>query len=78
MPTVLREGPYRFVFYSVDGREPPHIHVRRDRDEAKFWLAPVRLALNRTFPPAELNRVEQLVVQHEPTLLEAWHDYFDA
>lgn len=44
MPTILRVGPYRFFFYSGDGREPPHIHVERDSGVAKFWLDPVRLA----------------------------------
>lgn len=34
-------GPYRFFFYSFDGDEPTHVHVRRDRQHAKFWLAPV-------------------------------------
>ena len=27
MPTVLRIGPYRFYFYSLDPNEPPHIHI---------------------------------------------------
>jgi hypothetical protein len=40
MPTVLRSGPYRFFFYSADGAEPPHIHVERDDNTAKFWLRP--------------------------------------
>ncbi|OPX39482.1 MAG: hypothetical protein B1H13_09730 [Desulfobacteraceae bacterium 4484_190.3] len=44
MPTILREGPYRFFFYSGDGNEPVHIHVERENNLAKFWLAPVRLA----------------------------------
>ncbi len=30
MPTVLQEGPYSFVFFSSDGEEPPHIHVKRE------------------------------------------------
>jgi hypothetical protein len=30
MPTVLDDGPYSFVFFSSDGVEPPHIHVKRD------------------------------------------------
>jgi hypothetical protein len=28
MPTVLREGPYRFYWYSHEP-EPPHVHVDR-------------------------------------------------
>jgi hypothetical protein len=43
MPTVLREGPYRFFFYSHEPNEPPHVHVDRDDDSAKFWLEPVAL-----------------------------------
>ena len=54
MPTVLVIGPYRFHFYSRENAEPPHIHVLRDKSEAKFWLQPVTLAVNRGFHPAEL------------------------
>jgi len=38
MPTVLRAGPYRFFFYSVDRGEPVHVHVERETKRAKFWL----------------------------------------
>ncbi len=30
MPTIYREGPYDFVFFSSDYGEPPHVHVKRD------------------------------------------------
>ena len=40
MPTILREGPYRFFFYASDREEPPHVHVERDDRVAKFWLDP--------------------------------------
>jgi hypothetical protein len=42
-------GPYWFFFYSFDCNEPMHVHVRRDRQQAKFWLAPVALAWNHGF-----------------------------
>ncbi len=76
MPTVLRPGPYRLYFYSHDGGEPPHIHVDRDRFSAKFWLDAVELARNLGFGAVELRRVERLVVEHENSLLDSWHDYF--
>jgi hypothetical protein len=78
MPTVLRVGPYSFIFFSSDQGEPPHIHVKRDRSIVKYWLDPVALARNRGFAEHELNRIEALVVQHRQTLVEAWHDYFGA
>src|SRR6266508_860058 len=76
MPTVLRSGPYRFYFVSHDLHEPPHVHVDRDDDSAKFWLAPVALASNLGFTTVELRRIQRLVVEHEPRLLEAWDEYF--
>ena len=36
-------GPTGFFFYSADQVEPPHVHVRRDRQTAKFWLDPVAM-----------------------------------
>ena len=76
MPTVHREGPYRFFFYSADRNEPPHVHVERDANRAKFWLDPVRLARSGGFGAAELHQVERLVVAREQLLLKAWNEYF--
>jgi hypothetical protein len=78
MPTVLQVGPYSFIFFSSDRGEPAHIHVKRDRQLAKFWLNPVALEKNRGFKDQELNDISRLVEEHAQTLLEAWHDYFDA
>src|SRR5687768_18041789 len=76
MPTVLRRGPYRFFFFSSDRAEPPHVHVERDENLAKFWLEPVRLHKSGGFRGAELNRVAALVGEHQALLLEAWREYF--
>ena len=76
MPTVLRSGPYRFHFYSHDLNEPPHFHVERDRQSAKFWLAPVVLARNIGFSEVELRQIHELVVDHAAQLMEAWNEYF--
>lgn len=77
MPTVLREGRYRFYFFSNEGQEPPHIHVKAGGDQAKFWLAPVELAVNHGFNVRELNRIRALVIEHEALFLEAWHEHLD-
>jgi hypothetical protein len=78
MPTVLQVGPYSFIFFSSDRGEPAHIHVKRDRRLAKFWLDPVSLAKNRGFKDHELNEISRLVEEHKPILLEAWYDYSNA
>ena len=50
MPRVPIDGPYRFFFWSRENDEPPHVHVKRDRLEAKFWIDPVvELAQNWGF-----------------------------
>jgi Domain of unknown function (DUF4160) len=79
MPVVLRLDDFKFMFYSNEGtpREPVHIHVRRARDEAKFWLLPnVALAYNDGFDARTLNRVQRLVEEHRDQLEGAWNDYF--
>ncbi len=78
MPTVLRIGPYSFVFFSSDRVEPVHIHVKRDGDVAKFWLNPIELARNRGFAEHEVIEIGKLVAEHRELLIEAWHEYFDA
>jgi len=76
MPTVLRVEGYRFFFYSLEGSEPPHIHVEHGDNVAKYWLSPVRLAESHGFRSHELARVRSLVIEHRATFEEAWHVHF--
>ena len=76
MPTVLRLGPYRFFFYAGDGDEPPHVHVERDDNTAKLWLAPIRLEESRGFQRHELNRIQRIIEEHRRRLLDEWEEYF--
>jgi hypothetical protein len=78
MPTVLRVGRYRFFFFSNEGDEPPHIHVKAAEDEAKFWLTPISLAANYGFRASELGEIEGIVIQHLEILLGAWNEHFAA
>jgi hypothetical protein len=77
MPTVLRIGPYRFFFYAGDADEPPHIHIERDNNKAKFWLEPVRLQNSGGFSRTEINHVEKLVEENREDLLRSWNEYFN-
>jgi hypothetical protein len=76
MPTVLRVGPYRFFFYSGDREEPPHIHVERDRDKAKFWLEPVHYESSKGFSQSELIELYRLISEVRELLLKRWNEYF--
>jgi hypothetical protein len=76
MPTVLISGPYRFFFYSGDRDEPPHIHVERDKNKAKFWLDPVRLQNSGGFSRTEINRIQRLVEENRERFLRRWNEFF--
>ena len=76
MPTVLREGPYRFFFYSGDRNEPVHVHVERDDCTAKFWLEPIRLQSSGGFSRSELNQIYNLLEEHQELLVRSWNDFF--
>jgi hypothetical protein len=76
MPTVLRIDGYRFFFYSLENSEPPHVHIERGDNAAKFWLNPVALARNDGLRARELTNLRALVIEHRNTLLEAWNGHF--
>lgn len=76
MPTTLRIGAYRFFFYAGDRDEPPHIHVERDDNKAKFWIDPVRLQNSGGFSRNEINRIQKLVEENREHLLRGWNEYF--
>jgi hypothetical protein len=76
MPTVIKIGHFRFHFYSDEGSEPPHVHVRSPDGECKFWLVPmITLASNRGIPPHELRKVEKLVYEHQDKLRTAYYEF---
>ncbi|MEK7251198.1 MAG: DUF4160 domain-containing protein [Bacteroidota bacterium] len=76
MPTVFREGPYRVYFVSHDLKEPPHVHVDREKYSAKFWLQPVAFARNLGFSAQELRTIERMIAEHEQECMEVWNDNF--
>ena len=75
MPTLLNEDGHRFSFYSADLDEPPHVHVTRDRKQAKVWLDPVAVARNGGFRPVEVRKVLRIIEAHRDEFLETWNDY---
>ena len=76
MPTILIVGPYRFFFVSLDYGEPPHIHIKREKMVAKFWLDPIVLERGGRFKPDELNKIGKLVQENRELFLEKWYEHF--
>lgn len=75
-PTIFREGPFRFFFFSRE--EPrPHVHVQSPEGEAKFWLEPtIELAKNYRLADQDLRKVRKLIEDHEEEIRNAWHRHF--
>jgi hypothetical protein len=76
MPSILRIKGYRFFFFSLEGGEPPHIHVEKDRNYAKFWLEPVELAKSTGFKLYELNEIHKYVIENKDLFKETWNAHF--
>lgn len=75
MPTVLRIGSFRFHFYTDEGSEPPHIHVRTPDGDCKFWLEPsIFLASNRGVRSLDLRQIERLVFDNQQELKKAYYE----
>jgi len=72
----MRSGPYRVYFHSHEPNEPPHVHVDRDDQSAKFWLTPLALARNLGFGAVELRRIQRLLKENQSSLLEKWDARF--
>jgi hypothetical protein len=75
-PTVFRDGPFRFFFFSREETRI-HVHVQSADGEAKFWLEP-QIELERSYGlnTTELSRVEQLAREREQEIRDAWNKHF--
>ena len=75
-PTIFREGPFRFFFFSRE--EPrPHVHVSSPDGEAKFWLEPkIELARNYRLSDRHLARIRRLILAREDEIRDAWDSHF--
>jgi hypothetical protein len=76
MPVALRVKGYRFFFFSLEGHEPPHIHVEHAERFAKFWLNPVALVKSRGFRSNDLTEIQRIIEENRDTLLEKWDEHF--
>ena len=70
MPVVLRVQGYKFWFYMADDMEPPHVHVGKGGNEAKFWLRPVKVAREGRFRPIDLRDIERIIEDNLEFLLK--------
>ena len=76
VPTIFRDGPYRFFFYSNEGNEPVHIHVRASDELAKFWVNPIILENTVRFGPHELREIRRILSDRVDSIQKSWDEHF--
>ena len=75
-PTIFREGPYRFFFFSRE-ESRMHVHVASSEGEAKFWLEPrLELAENYGLSEREVTTVVKILKRRGDEIRTAWRSHF--
>ena len=80
MPKVFEIDGYKFFFFSNEGspRERCHIHIRKEKNLAKFWVdTSISLASSYGFTSKELNLLEKYVYENQETIRRLWNEYFN-
>jgi len=74
MPEVFRKYGFVFFFYSNEGQEPIHVHVRKAGGFAKFWLEPVELDFSQGMKTSEIQQAEVIILQFREQIIEKWNE----
>ncbi|MGH7242045.1 MAG: DUF4160 domain-containing protein [Phycisphaerales bacterium] len=82
MPEVFRVGALIFFLWSNEGREPPHVHVRKGSRTSdaigKWWLNPIAHVSANGFTPAELRTINRTIVERLEEIMNAWRKHFES
>ncbi len=77
MPTVLNEEGFKFHFFSDEGNEPCHIHIKKGGARGKVWLLPeFEEDYYYGFTEQEKRKIRKIVKEHHEFLIEKWNEYF--
>ncbi len=74
MPEIFREFGFVFFFYSNEGQEPIHVHVRKAGGFAKFWIEPVELEFSQGMKVGDIKHAEELIYGNLEIIKIKWHE----
>jgi len=74
MPEIFRKLGFVFFFYSNEGQEPIHVHVRKAGGFAKFWIEPVDLEFSQGMKVSEIRKAEELIEEHIEIIKLKWNE----
>ena len=74
-PTVFRDGPYRFYFYSQE-EDRMHLHIESPDGKLKVWLEPrIEVAQNHGVPDREVRKILRILEKRHEEAKERWRHY---
>ncbi len=77
MPTILLIDGFRFFFFSDEGSEPCHIHIKKGGARGKIWLNPeIEENYYYGFTEQEKRKIRNIVEEHYEYLIQKWDEYF--
>ncbi len=78
MPKIYEQNGYRFFFYSAEGNEPCHVHVKKGEGDGKIWLEPeLREEYLVDFKSQEKKQIRQIVQEQRDYFIRRWYEYFE-
>ncbi len=76
MPKIFEKRGFKFFFYSNEGNEPPHVHVKGHGGRAKFWLTPVDSEFSQRLSIRQLTLLRDIIRQKKDLIMEKWNEHF--
>ena len=74
----LRAKRYRFFFYSAEGDEPCHVHVKKGKGDGKIWLEPEQKEEYLVdFKSQEKKQIRKIVREQRDYFIQRWYEYFE-
>ncbi|MDZ7742717.1 MAG: DUF4160 domain-containing protein [Bacteroidota bacterium] len=74
MPEIFRKFGFVFFFYSNEGQEPMHVHVRKAGGFAKFWIEPIELEFSQGMKVGDIKKAEELVYEYTELIKDKWNE----
>jgi hypothetical protein len=78
MPEIFRAFGFVFFFYSNEGQEPMHVHVRKAGGFAKFWIEPLELEFSQGMKISDIKQAEELIIGHLEIIITKWNEIHDS
>ncbi len=79
VPTIVLRKGWRIFFFSNEGDEPIHVHCKKGRANAKFWISPddynIHPAYVRSMTRQQERELRRILFDHFDEIVAAWNEF---